>query len=177
MFMRQSATLGGGCFWCLEAVYQEVKGVNSVVSGYAGGTKDNPAYEELHSENTGHAEVVQLTFDPDVITYRDILEIFYYVHDPTTPNRQGNDVGLEYRSIILYHDEGQRAVAEDVTRNFAPTLWDKPVVTEIVPLLKFWPAEDYHQNFYKNNPQVGYCQVIINPKLAKFREKFKSKLK
>lgn len=173
----ENATLGGGCFWCLEAVYQLVNGVQSVVSGYAGGTTENPSYEQLHYEDTGHAEVVQICFDPSVISYRELLEIFYYIHDPTTPNRQGNDQGPEYRSIILYQDDDQRRLAEETTRDFAPTLWDKPIVTEVVPLKKFWPAEDYHQNYFRNNPEQAYCQVIINPKLQKFRAKFESKLK
>lgn len=173
----QQATLGGGCFWCLEAIYQEVKGVTGVVSGYAGGTKDNPTYEQTYYSNTGEAEVVQITFGPSAVSYRQLLEIFYYIHNPTTPNQQGYDKGAEYRSIIFYHDEEQRVVAEEVTKTFAPTLWDDPIVTEIVPFTKFWTAEEFHQNFYKNNPEAGYCQVIINPKLAKFREHFKDLLK
>lgn len=173
----EKATLGGGCFWCLEAVYQLVNGVETVESGYAGGTTTNPTYEQLHREDTGHAEVVQIGFDPSKITYRELLEIFYYIHDPTTPNRQGNDVGPEYRSIILFHNEQQHKAADDVIHNFAPTLWDKPIATEVVPLREFWPAEDYHQNFFRKNPRQAYCQIIINPKLAKFRQKFESKLK
>ncbi len=175
--MQLLATLGGGCFWCLDAIYQEVEGVSSVVSGYAGGNVENPTDMMVYDGDTGHAEVVQLVFDPGQITYHEILEIFYYTHDPTTLNRQNYDTGPEYRSIILYHDEEQQRIAEEVTINFAPTLWDNPIVTEIAPFENFWPAADYHQNFYQTNPNVGYCQVIINPKLAKFREKFKSKLK
>jgi peptide-methionine (S)-S-oxide reductase len=174
--MRQ-ATLGGGCFWCLEAVYQEVKGVTAVVSGYAGGDLENPTDQRVYYENTGHAEVVQISFDESIISYRELLEIFYYIHDPTTLNRQGSDVGDEYRSVIFYHDDEQKKTAETMTTEFAPTLWDKPIVTQIAPLEKFWPAAEYHQNFYRSNPRQGYCQVIINPKLAKFRQHFAAKLK
>jgi peptide-methionine (S)-S-oxide reductase len=175
--MQEVATLGGGCFWCIEAMFKLLHGVKRVVSGYAGGHADNPSYEQLYSEDTGHAEVIQVTFDPQVITYRELLEIFYASHDPTTLDRQGNDIGPQYRSIILYHDTRQKQIAEEVTREFAPTLWDKPVVTEIGPLETFWPAEDYHQDYYLKNPEVAYCQVIINPKVAKFRQKFADKLK
>lgn len=175
--MSSTATLAAGCFWCTEAIYQEVKGVTSVTSGYAGGHTDNPSYEQLHRENTGHAEAIQITFDPDVISYRQILEIFYYVHDPTTPNKQGNDVGEEYRSIIFYHDNEQKKTADEVTRDFAPQYWEAPIVTEIRPLDKFWGGEDYHQNFYKNNSDQMYCKLIINPKLQKFRAKFEALLK
>ncbi len=175
--MSEQATLGGGCFWCIEAMFKELKGVSSVASGYAGGHTPSPTYEQIHSEDTGHAEVVQITFDPSVITYRELLEIFFTMHDPTTPNRQGHDVGPQYRSIILYHDENQKKVAQDVLQTFAQKLWDKPIVTEIKPLDKFWPAEEDEQDFYAKNPEVGYCQVIINPKLAKFRQKFADKLK
>ena len=171
------ATLAGGCFWCVEAVYQELKGVKSVNSGYSGGHMDNPNYDKIHYEDTGHAESVQIEFDPEVISYREILEVFYYTHDPTTLNRQGNDVGEEYRSIIFYHDDEQKKVAEEVTRDFAPQYWDNPIVTEIVPFEKFWPAEDFHQNFFKNNSEQAYCRLIINPKLQKFRAKFESLLK
>lgn len=172
----QQATLAGGCFWCIEAVYQEVKGVSKVISGYSGGDMDSPSYELAHYSDSNHAETVQITFDPKIISYEQILQIFYYVHDPTTPNRQGNDVGREYRSVIFYHDEQQKKIAEEVTKDFAINLWKDPVVTEIVTLKKFWPAEDFHQNFYKNNSSLPYCQVIINPKLEKFRKKFESLL-
>lgn len=172
----QQATLAGGCFWCIEAIYQEAKGVSKVVSGYSGGDTDNPSYEQAHYSDSDHAETVQITFDPGVISYEQILQIFYYVHDPTTLNRQGNDVGREYRSVIFYQDEKQKKIAEDITKNFAASLWKDPIVTEIVPLKKFWPAEDFHQNFYKNNSSLPYCQVIINPKLEKFRKKFESLL-
>ena len=175
--MTKLATLAAGCFWCTEAIFQEVKGVEKVVSGYAGGHTDNPTYDKLHYEETGHAEAIQITFDDTAISYQELLQIFYYVHDPTTPNRQGNDVGAEYRSIIFYHDEEQKSAALEVTQNFAPQYWNKPIVTEIVPLDKFWPAEEYHQNFYKTNTQQPYCQLVINPKLQKFRSKFESYLK
>lgn len=175
--MQSLATLGGGCFWCFEAIYKEVNGVSSVVSGYSGGTQENPSDQDVYYRNTGHAEVVQLTFEPEVLSYRDILEIFFVMHDPTTLNRQGNDVGDEYRSVIFYHDEEQRKIAEDMKNNFAPTLWKDPVVTQIMPFQKFWPAADYHQDFYAQNPDAGYCQIIINPKLQKFREKYASRLK
>jgi peptide-methionine (S)-S-oxide reductase len=169
--------LGGGCFWCTEALYKQLKGVNTVVSGYAGGHTKDPTYEQMHYEDTGHAEVVQITFDPKIISYRELLEIFFAVHDPTTPGRQGNDVGKEYRSVILYIDERQKAVAEDVIKNFASQHWEDPIVTELKKLDMFYPAEDYHQNFFEKNPEQAYCQVVINPKLAKFRQKFPKKLK
>lgn len=174
--MTTLATHGGGCFWCIEAVYQLVKGVKTVTPGYAGGHTENPTYDTVCSGTTGHAEVIQIKFDPKTISYRQILQIFFYVHDPTTLNRQCNDVGPQYRSIILYHDKEQQSVAEKVIRDFAPKLWNKPVVTEIVPLEKFWPAEKYHQNYFQNNPSQAYCQVIINPKLEKFKKEFKSLL-
>lgn len=155
----------------------ELKGVMKVVSGYTGGTTDNPSYEQLHLEVTGHAEAVQITFDPAVITYKEILEIFYSVHDPTTPDRQGNDVGPEYRSMIFYHDDSQKQIADKVTQGFAAEHWDNPIVTEIVPLTSFWPAEDYHQDYFGRNPEQAYCQVVINPKLAKFRSTFPDRLK
>lgn len=175
--MKELATIGGGCFWCIEALYKQLKGVEKVASGYAGGHTVNPTYEKMHLEETGHAEVIQITFDPEVISYREILEIFYAVHDPTTLNQQGNDVGEEYRSIILYQNDEQKEVAEDVTKNFASGHWDNPIVTEIKPLETFYHAEDYHQNFFEKNPDQAYCQVIINPKLTKFRQKFAARLK
>lgn len=173
----EQATLAGGCFWCTEAIYKEVKGVENVTSGYTGGHKDNPKYDDLHNSDTGHAEAIQIDFDPEVISYNQLLEIFYYIHNPTTLNRQGNDVGEEYRSAIFYHNDSQKDIAEDVTENFAPTLWDDPVVTEITKFDKFWPAEPNHQDFYENNPSQAYCQLIINPKLQKFRTKFQALLK
>jgi peptide-methionine (S)-S-oxide reductase len=171
------ATLGGGCYWCLEAFYQRVNGVSSVTSGYSGGHVDNPTAERVYRGDTEHAEVVQLSFDPKIISYEEILQIFYVMHDPTTLNRQGNDVGDEYRSVIFYHDDAQKEIAERVTKTFAQDLWKDPVVTQIVPLKKFWPADEYMQNYYNNNPNVGYCQAIINPKLQKLRQKFAAKLK
>lgn len=174
--MEQIATLGGGCFWCLDALFRHLKGVTKVVSGYSGGTVPRPTMDMVYAGGTGHAEVVQLTFDPEIISYKEILEIFYSIHDPTTLNRQGNDVGDEYRSIILYHDEEQQHVAEDVTKNFAATHWEDPVVTQIVKFEKFWPAGEDQQDFFTKNPQAGYCQVIINPKLQKFKKEFASKL-
>jgi peptide-methionine (S)-S-oxide reductase len=174
--LGSQATLGGGCFWCLEAVFQQVKGVEEVVSGYSGGSVADPTFDKLHLTETGHAETVQITFDPKTITYEKILEIFYSIHDPTTLNRQGYDVGKEYRSVIFYHSEAQKKEAEKITNDFAKKMWSDPIVTQIVPFEKFWPAESYHQNFYKNNENIGYCRVIINPKLEKFRKEFKDLL-
>ena len=171
------ATLGAGCFWCLEAYYQRVQGVLSVTSGYSGGNVDRPTAERVYRGDTGHAEVVQLDFDPVHITYEDILKIFFVMHDPTTLNRQGNDVGEEYRSVIFYHDNEQKETAKRVIKDFAAPLWHDPIVTQLVPFTKFWPADDYNQNFYNNNPNVGYCQIIIDPKLQKLRREFAAKLK
>lgn len=170
--MQEQATLGGGCYWCLEAFYQRVKGVSSVVSGYSGGTVDNPTAERVYQGDTGHAEVVQITYDSSVITYQEILEIFFVMHDPTTLNRQGNDVGEIYRSVIFYHSDEQKTVAEDMVKNFAAPLYPDPVVTEIKPLDKFWPADAYMQNYYNDNPNAGYCLVVIDPKIQKLRQKF-----
>lgn len=161
-----TATLGGGCFWCLEAVYQHIPGVRSVVSGYAGGKTEEPTYREVCTGETGHAEVVHIEFDPDQVTYSELLALFWKAHDPTTLNRQGADVGTQYRSIILYHNEEQRKIAEQSKESAAKRL-DGSIVTEIVPLGKFYPAEEYHQNYYANNPHAGYCRVVIQPKLAK----------
>jgi peptide-methionine (S)-S-oxide reductase len=174
---RELATIGGGCFWCIEALFNELKGVEVAISGYAGGHVDDPTYEQVCTEDTGHAEAVQITFNPEVLSYKDILEIFYAIHDPTTPNQQGNDVGPQYRSVIFYHDESQKEVADEVTKDFAAKHWTDSIVTEIAPLEKFWPAEDYHQNYFANNPEKAYCQVVINPKLAKFRQTFAQRLK
>lgn len=172
------ATLGGGCFWCLEAVYQELQGVHSVVSGYAGGTVDNPTYEQVCMGKTGHAEVVQITFDPQVISYEDLLEVFWHIHDPTTLNRQGADVGTQYRSVIFYHNEAQRALAEKSKQEAdASHLWPQPIVTEIAPLTEFYEAESYHQDYYRSNPYQPYCFVIIDPKLRKLRKEFGAKLR
>ncbi len=175
--MKSIATLGAGCFWCIDAILREVKGVESVVSGYSGDASERPTYEQIHNSPAGNAEVVQVTFDDSVLSYEDLLKIFYATHDPTTLNRQNYDIGEEYRSIIFYHDDTQKEIAEKVTKEFAPTIWSKPIVTQIEPFNAFWPAEDYHQDFYNQNPNVGYCQVIINPKLRKFRQEFASKLK
>ena len=175
--MDKIATLAGGCFWCLEAVYQEVKGVGLVASGYMGGQTVDPSVQKVHAGDTGHAEVVQISFEPEVISYKELLEIYFYIHDPTQMNRQGPDVGDEYRSAIFYHNDKQKKIAEEVKTKFAPTLWDGEIVTQIVKAGKFWPAEDYNQDFYRKNQNAGYCQVIINPKLEKFRKKFESKLK
>ena len=169
----ETATLGGGCFWCLEAIYQNVKGVSLVVSGYAGGSVDNPRYQAVCSGTTGHAEVMQITFDPDVISYDNILYIFWRMHDPTTPNRQGADVGTQYRSIIFYHDETQQEIAEHSRKQAeASDLWDNAIVTEVVPLARFYPAEEYHQNYYRNNPRQPYCTMVIDPKVDKFKKSF-----
>jgi peptide-methionine (S)-S-oxide reductase len=172
----EKATLGGGCFWCLEAVYQEVDGVKSIVSGYAGGHVPNPSYEAVCTGTTGHAEVVQLEFDPSVVTYREILEIFFAIHDPTTLDRQGNDHGPQYRSAIFWHDEKQRETAREVIANLtAERAFDDPIVTEESELDRFWPAEKYHQDYYRRNPAQPYCAFVISPKLAKFRKAFSAK--
>jgi len=164
-------------FWCVEAVFQELNGVQSVISGYTGGHKANPTYKEVCTGSTGHNEVAQVTFDPSVISLAEILEVFFATHDPTTLNRQGYDVGTQYRSGIYYSSEAQKATAEATKKEFAPTLWDAPIVTEIEPLGDFYVAEDYHQNFYTLNPNYGYCRAIINPKVNKFRKQFREKLK
>lgn len=174
---REVATLGGGCFWCLDSIYRQLKGVESVVSGYAGGTKPNPTYREVCGGNTGHAEVVQITFDPSQISYRDLLDVFFTIHDPTTQDRQGGDIGPQYRSIILTHsDEQARIAREAITEVTAEGVWDDPIVTKIEPLTTFYPAETYHQDYFANNPNQPYCQVVIAPKVAKFRRKYLEKL-
>ena len=171
------ATLGGGCFWCLEAVYQEVKGVTKVESGYAGGHVKNPSYNAVCAGTTGHAEVVQVTFDPAVVSFRQLLEVFFTIHDPTTLNRQGADRGTQYRSAIYTHSQQQTETDQTVIREFtAEQIWKDPIVTEVTPLDHFYVAEDYHQNYYRNNPNQGYCQVVVAPKVAKFRKKFLSTL-
>ena len=164
----EKATLGGGCFWCLEAVYENVKGVKDVVSGYAGGHTEHPDYRSVCTGTTGHAEVVQITYDPDVVSYEDLLEIFWTIHDPTTLNRQGADVGTQYRSVIFYHDEAQKKIAEQ-SKAKAQKRFDAPIVTEIVPLTRFWPAEAYHQDYFRKNPHQGYCQAVVAPKVEKFK--------
>lgn len=171
------ATLGGGCFWCLEAVFSEVRGINAAISGYSGGTIKNPTYREVTSGRTGHAEVVQLQFDPEVISYRDILTIFFHLHDPTTLNRQGADVGTQYRSVIFYHSDEQEKVAREVFEEIDRSdLWSDPLVTQVSPLQEFYRAEDYHQNYYANNPNQPYCTFVISPKMSKLRKLFKDKL-
>jgi len=174
----ETATLAGGCFWCLEAVYDELKGVLDVVSGYSGGTLVNPTYRQVVTGNTGHAEVVQLTFDPQLISYRKILQVFFTIHDPTTLNRQGADVGTQYRSAIFYHSPEQKKIAEEVISELAAEgIWNDPIVTEVTPFERFYVAEDYHQEYFVNNPDQGYCRVVIAPKVAKFRAKFLDALK
>lgn len=174
----QVATLGGGCFWCLEAVYDELKGVTDVVSGYSGGQVVNPSYEEVCGKHTGHAEVVQVTFDPSVISFKEILEVFFTIHDPTTLNRQGNDVGPQYRSAVFYHSDEQKATTQQVIREFeSAKVWDSPIVTEVTTFDKFYPAEDYHQEYFKKNPYQPYCAFVVGPKVAKFRKHFFDKLK
>jgi peptide-methionine (S)-S-oxide reductase len=173
----ESIVLGGGCFWCLDAAYRMMNGVTRVVSGYAGGRIENPSYEAVCGGQTGHAEVVEVSFDTTIISPRDILETFFFLHDPTTINRQGNDIGEQYRSVIFYQNEDQREMAQTVIENFAAKLWEKPIVTQILPLKRFWPAEEYHQNFFIKNPSQAYCQVIINPKLQKFRSRYEALLK
>jgi peptide-methionine (S)-S-oxide reductase len=176
--ITEIATLGGGCFWCLEAVYEELRGVEKVESGYSGGTVPDPTYRQVCTGTTGHAEVVQVTFDLEVVSFKEILEVFFTIHDPTTLNRQGADVGTQYRSAIFYHDEEQKRVAEEVISELeAAHLWDDPIVTEVKPLDVFYRAEDYHQEYYRNNPEQPYCQVVIAPKVAKFRSKYLAKLK
>ena len=174
---REVATLGGGCFWCLDGIYRQLKGVESVVSGYAGGAKPNPSYREVCGGNTGHAEVVQITFDPSQISYRDLLDVFFTIHDPTTQDRQGGDIGTQYRSIILTHSDEQARVAREAIADVtAEGVWDDPIVTQIEPLTTFYPAESYHQDYFANNPNQPYCQVVIAPKVAKFRRKYLEKL-
>jgi peptide-methionine (S)-S-oxide reductase len=173
---NELATLGGGCFWCLEAIYQDVIGVSKASNGYAGGVTENPSYEQVCSGRTGHAEVVQIEYDPDVISYEDLLTIFWRIHDPTTLNRQGADVGTQYRSIILTHDETQQAIAQR-SLAAAKELYADPIVTEIEPLDTFYPAEVYHDDYYRRNPNQPYCRAVIDPKVRKFRKSFADKLK
>ena len=176
--VRQVATLGGGCFWCLEAVYEGLRGVESVESGYMGGTRANPSYEEVCSGRTGHAEVVRIVYDPSRITFEEILQVFFVIHDPTTRDRQGNDVGPQYRSVIFYHTPEQKTTAERViARLEAEKVWRDPIVTEIVPESTFYRAEAYHQEYYARNPYQPYCQFVVAPKVAKFRKHFLDKLK
>lgn len=172
------ATLGGGCFWCLEAIYQDIQGVEKVVSGYAGGHVPNPTYKQICDKTTGHAEVTQITYDPTIISYEELLQVFWHIHDPTTLNRQGNDIGPQYRSIILTHNDEQAEIAKRSKSVVnGSDLWANPIVTQIEPLETFYEAEAYHQNYYKDNPYQGYCQFVINPKVSKFRKQFAHKLK
>jgi peptide-methionine (S)-S-oxide reductase len=175
---REVATLAGGCFWCLEAVYNQLRGVVKVESGYAGGHIPNPTYQQVCTGGTGHAEVVQVTFDPQAITFRDLLEVFFTIHDPTTLNRQGADVGTQYRSAIFYHTPEQKEAADRIIAEMnAEKVWDAPIVTEVVPAKEFYAAEAYHQEYYRNNSSQPYCQVVIAPKVAKFRQKYFEKLR
>jgi peptide-methionine (S)-S-oxide reductase len=175
---KEVVTLGGGCFWCTEAVFSELKGVEKVESGYSGGTVPNPTYRQVCTGNTGHAEVTQITYDPKVISFKELLKIFFTSHDPTTLNRQGADIGTQYRSIILYHNNEQKTVAEQVIREIESAgIWEKPIVTELKPFEEFYKAEDYHQEYFKQNPGQAYCQLVIAPKVAKLRKQYREKLK
>lgn len=172
------ATFGGGCFWCVEAIFERVKGVQKVESGYSGGKVADPDYKMVSSGTTGHAEVVQITFDPEVVSFVELLEIFFKTHDPTTQNRQGADVGTQYRSIILYHSEEQNKLARQVISELdSERIWPDPIVTEVLAFEKYYPAENYHQEYFENNPNQGYCRLVINPKVEKFEKVFKEKLK
>jgi peptide-methionine (S)-S-oxide reductase len=176
--MPEVATLAGGCFWCLEAAFVELRGVEQVRSGYAGGNVPHPTYEQVCTGRTGHAEAVQITFDPAVISYADLLDVFFVIHDPTSRNRQGADIGTQYRSAIFYHSPEQQAAAQRAIAQLeAARLWDAPIVTEVVPLEAFYPAEEYHRDYYARNPNQGYCRVVIAPKVAKVRKQFFEKLR
>jgi len=174
----ETATLAAGCFWCVEAVFDDLKGVEDVVSGYAGGQTENPTYRQVCNGDTGHAEVAEIKFDPSVISFKDILRVFFSVHDPTTMNRQGADVGTQYRSAIFYHNDEQKRAAEEVIKEITDEgVYDAPIVTEVTAFAKFWPAEDYHQEYFANNPNVPYCAAVVSPKVKKFRQKFADRLK
>ncbi len=174
----ETATLGAGCFWCVEAVFDDLEGVVDVVSGYSGGHTENPTYKEVCSETTGHAEVTQIKFDPNVLSYADLLRVFFAVHDPTTLNRQGNDIGSSYRSAIFYHSDEQQQTAQEIIEEVRKEgVYDNPIVSEVTAFDKFWPAEDYHQEYFANNPTQPYCAGVVAPKVAKFRQKFVSRLK
>lgn len=178
MKQLETITLGAGCFWCVEAVFDDLQGVKDVVSGYMGGHSANPSYEEICAGESGHAEVIQVKFDAATISLREILDVFFAVHNPTTLNRQGNDVGTQYRSAIFYHTPEQKQIAEQVIQSVGGgKVWDDPIVTEVVPATTFYPAEEYHQEFFKRNPHQGYCMAVVSPKLAKFRKNFTSRLK
>jgi peptide-methionine (S)-S-oxide reductase len=175
---KEVATLAGGCFWCLEAVFDELRGVEKVESGYSGGHAPNPTYRQVCAGTTGHAEVVQITFDPQVISFRELLQVFFTIHDPTTLNRQGADVGTQYRSAIFFHSPGQKKIAEEVIAEMTTAkVWDDPIVTEVTEFSEFYPAEEYHRDYYQRNPQQPYCQMVIAPKVAKSRKHFLAKLK
>ncbi len=176
--VAEVATLAGGCFWCLEAIFREVDGVENVTSGYTGGTTVNPTYQEVCTGTTGHAEAIQLAFNPSKVSYREVLQVFFSVHDPTTPNRQGADVGTQYRSAIFYHDDRQRAAAEALIKELDEAhLWKKPIVTQVVPLEEFYPAEDYHREYFSRHREQPYCQVVISPKIGSFRKQWTKRLK
>jgi peptide-methionine (S)-S-oxide reductase len=175
---KELATLAGGCFWCLEAVYKELRGVERVVSGYAGGHVERPNYRDVCDGTTGHAEVVQITFDPSLVSYKELLEVFFTIHDPTTLNRQGADVGTQYRSAVFYHSPEQRETAEQTIAEMeAARVWDSTIVTEVAPLDRFYPAEDYHQDYFEKNPSQPYCRAVVEPKVSKFRKLFLDRLK
>ena len=176
--VNQTATLGGGCFWCLEAIFDNLKGIESVVSGYSGGSLPDPSYHEVCTGNTGHAEVIQITFEPRIISFKELLEVFFTIHDPTTLNRQGPDVGTQYVSVIFYHTPEQNEVAKEVIAEFdAKKIWDKPIVTEITPFKAFYPAEEEHQKYFMRNPGNQYCSLVIAPKVTKFRKQYMAKFK
>ena len=176
--VNQTATLGGGCFWCLEAIFDNLKGIESVVSGYSGGSVPDPSYQEVCTGNTGHAEVIQITFDSRIISYKELLEVFFTIHDPTTLNRQGPDVGTQYVSVIFYHTPEQNEVAKEVIAEFdAKKIWDKPIITEITPFKAFYPAEEEHQKYFMRNPGNQYCSLVIAPKVTKFRKQYMAKFK
>jgi peptide-methionine (S)-S-oxide reductase len=177
-FDFKKATLGAGCFWCVETIFQQLQGVQQVLSGYAGGTNKTPTYQQVCADNTGHAEAVQITFNPAIISYAKILNVFWRIHDPTTLNRQGGDIGTQYRSVIFFHDLEQKEIAEKSKAELIESgLWNNPIVTEIVAFTNFYIAEEYHQNYFNRNPQQGYCQTVINPKIQKFRKEFGTQLK
>ena len=173
----ETATLGAGCFWCVEAVFQRLQGVEHVEPGYSGGHVKNPTYKEVCGKKTGHAEVAQIKFDPEVVSFQEILEVFWYTHDPTTIDRQGNDVGPQYRSAIFYHNDEQKAIADKSKADVATQMWSDPIVTEVSPLINYYPAENYHKNYFNDNPTQGYCQFVVNPKVQKFKAKYADRLK
>ena len=174
---KELATLAGGCFWCLQPLFGELRGVEKVEVGYSGGHMRNPTYEHVCTDTTGHAEAVQITFDPNQLSFEDFLRVFFSVHDPTTLNRQGNDVGTQYRSAIFYHTPEQKTVAERIVKEIHGKLWDDPIVTEVTPFTAFYRAEEYHQDYFQKNPWAGYCRIVIAPKVAKFRKEFRERLK